>query len=97
VSPLVRSSSQMAGDAGGVEDPESGSLRPRSPLWGFHLGAGRPFRKCSSSASVPLSLPGEDSLRYELGVVGANLAASLVRARERTVAAPLRASKRSEA
>lgn len=58
---LLPSSSRKAGDGIGVEVPESTSLRPRKPFRNL-LGAGRPLRKCSSSASVPLSLLGVISL-----------------------------------
>ncbi len=50
------SSSKIAGEGSGVEVPESGSFRPLNPLCKRCLGAGRPLRKCSSSASVPLQL-----------------------------------------
>lgn len=42
--------------------PDRTSLRPLKPLCSFAFGAGSPLRKCSSSASVPLSLAGVDSL-----------------------------------
>lgn len=58
---LLPSSSRKAGEGIGVEVPESTSLRPRKPFRNL-LGAGRPLRKCSSSASVPLSLLGVISL-----------------------------------
>lgn len=51
-------SSSGTGDGSGVDVPDRTSLRPRKPLCNFVLGAGRPLRKCSSSASVPLSLDG---------------------------------------
>lgn len=52
-----RPSSSMAfGESRGVDVPESGSFLPRNPLCNRVLGAGNPLRKCSSSASVPLSL-----------------------------------------
>lgn len=49
----------------GVEVPEANSLRDRRPLCRRALGAGKPRRKCSSSASVPLSLAGVDSFVKE--------------------------------
>jgi hypothetical protein len=49
----------------GVDVPESCSFLPRKPLWSLAFGAGRPLRKCSSSASVPLSLAGVESLAKE--------------------------------
>lgn len=56
------SSSRAVGDNNGVDEPDKTSLRPITPLCGVLFGAGKPFRKCSSSASVPLSLAGDDSL-----------------------------------
>ena len=63
----------------GVEDPDSVSFFPLSPLCSLVLGAGSPLRKCSSSASVPLSLAGVESLVKTAGgtgswMVGPNLA-----------------------
>lgn len=55
-------SCKTAGDKSGVEVPDMTSFRPLNPLWGRSFGGGRPLRKCSSSASVPLSLAGVDSL-----------------------------------
>lgn len=61
--PVVGTGScRTAGDSSGVEVPEMTSFRPLRPLWGRSFGGGRPLRKCSSSASVPLSLAGVDSL-----------------------------------
>ena len=57
----VASCSRMAGESSGEVVPDRGSFRPLSPLCSFVRGAGSPLRKCSSSASVPLSLPGVDS------------------------------------
>lgn len=54
-------SSSMTHGVTGVAVPDSTSLRPLSPLCSLALGAGSPRRKCSSSASVPLSLTGVDS------------------------------------
>lgn len=49
----------------GEEVPDVNSLRDRKPLCNRGFGAGRPKRKCSSSASVPLSLAGVDSFVKE--------------------------------
>lgn len=64
---LRPSSSNRAGERKGVEDPDSTSFPPLSPLCKRPLGAGSPLRKCSSSASVPLSLPGVESLWKNAG------------------------------
>ena len=50
------SASHTEGESNGVEVPESGSFLPLNPLCDRALGAGSTLRKCSSSASVPLSL-----------------------------------------
>jgi hypothetical protein len=57
---FVESVSCIAGDGKGLDDAEIVPSIPLSPLCGRLLGAGNPFKKCSSSASVPLSL-GVDS------------------------------------
>lgn len=62
------SSSGKAGDRNGVDDPDKDSFCPRRPLCNLAFGAGSPLRKCSSSASVPLSLAGVESLVKELNL-----------------------------
>lgn len=63
--PLSSSSSTVGGI--GVEVPETTSFFPRNPLCSRNLGAGRPLRTCSSSASVPLQLLGVCSLETSGG------------------------------
>lgn len=54
--PSSRASSSIAGDNRGLGVLDGDPSAPLSPLGGRNLGAGNPFKKCSSSASDPLSL-----------------------------------------
>jgi hypothetical protein len=49
-------SSIIAGVNRGLDVSDTDPSRPLNPLCGRSFGAGSPFKQCSSSASVPLSL-----------------------------------------
>lgn len=61
-------SSTIAEDNRGVDVPDRDPSIPLKPLGGRNLGAGSPFKKCSSSASVPLSLFVDSRYRSEIVV-----------------------------